>query len=319
MANFHLVSYIVFEVIALLGILLNLAQITLIIRHKNTKIPFDISVLGLCVADLFSLIIWLSIYIYRHLLENKVVLFSKDYVFIMSLGGFFVLASSSLFQTVFIAMQRVLAVFLPLKFRICFTRKSCFACLVIIWLMSFLVGFLATRFKFYKIFSVSVLACGASLIFCYIIVCLGVYRQSKTASSMSVSNRSQNRNNKRTIIYCVIVTMLYMICTFPIAILLGWIGIRDDVYQETAALWLMELNPVSNSLLYFVFNSRKQMKSWSNLCCCCCSCLQRQNRIDRTLAQGSTARSYTIELSDMQKEPPLSVHGRGNASFVNER
>ena len=301
MANFKLVSYIVFEVIALLGILFNLAQITFIIRHKNTKIPFDISVLGLCVADLFSVIIWLSIYIYRHLLENKVVLFRQKYVFIISLGGFFVLASSSLFHTLFIAMQRVFAVFFPLKFRIFFTRKSCFACLVVIWFVSFLVGFLATRFEFYKVFSVSVLACGVSLIFCYIFVCLGVYRQSKTISSMTVSNRSQNRNNKRTIIYCVMVTVLYIICTFPVAILLGWIGIRDDVYLEAAALWLMELNPVSNSLLYFVLNSRKQMKSWSNLCCCCCSCLQRQNRIDRMLARGSTSRSCTIELSDMQK------------------
>lgn len=315
MAKFKLVPYTVFEIIALFGIFFNSGQISLMIRHENTKIPFDISVLGLCFADLFSVMIWLLIYIYRHLLENKVVLFSREYVFIICSGGFFVLASSSLFHTLFIAIQRVFAVFFPRKFRIYFTRGSCFACLVFIWLVSFVAGFLATRYNFYKIFSVCVLACGGLLVVCSIIICLGTYRQSKTVSSMSVSARGQNRSNKRTIIYCIIITMLYVFSTFPIAILLGWIDSRDDFYLETAALWLMELNPVFNSLLYFTFNKCKQIKNWSDLLCCCDS--QRQNRVNRTLARRSTVRS-DIELTEIQREPRSSVLGRGNASYVAE-
>ena len=263
--------------------LLNFVQIALMIRHKRTKTPFDISVIGVCIADLIAALLWFILSLCRYVFKVK----SRYYGIIMD-AGLILSIVSSLLSTLFIAVQRSFAVFSPFKFRICFTRQRCLICLVIIWMTSILVSFLVKYLGNFHIYSAFVLACGCLLIMCYLILCRTVHRQRHIVSSNTVPNR--NRNNRKTMLYCVLITITFVLCTFPLAFVLGKIVKSTNAYLQNLFRWLMALNPVFDSLLYFIFNR--------NVLCCC---IQSPMRSDTNGNKESAKGFCNVELAEMQR------------------
>ena len=132
-------------------------------------------------------------------------------------------------QPLFIGMQRVLATFFLSNFNLISNRGVILLAFVLFdSCLSIHVGFLAIRFNRYKIFSVVVLALRGLLVVYYLYhhfsgcVPARRYQQGEKLPSMSVSIGSQSRNNKRTIIYRVIVTRLYALSALPTANGLDW-------------------------------------------------------------------------------------------------
>ena len=280
--------------------LLNSVQIALMIRHKRTKTPFDISMIGVCIADLIASLLWfitsLSTYVFK--------VYSR-YYFIMMDAGLILSIVSSLLSTLFIAVQRSFAVFSPFKFRTYFTRQRCLKCLVFIWITSILVSFLVKYLGNFHIYSVVVLACGCLLVMCYLILCRTVHKQRHIVSSNTVQNRS--RHNRKTMLYCVLITITFVVCTFPLALLLGNIVKSPKAYLQILVRWLMALNPVFDSLLYFIFNR--------NVLCCW---IQSPERSNINGNKESTKRFGDVELGEMQRNIHHNASGRINANHVNE-
>ena len=202
-------------------------------------------------------------------------------------------------------MQRSFAVFSPFKFRICFTSQRCFICLVFIWMTSFLVSFLVEYLGNFQIFSAFVLVCGCLLIMCYLILCRTVHRQRHIVSSSSVPNR--NRNNRKTMLYCALITITFVLCTFPLALVFGEMVKSTNAHLQGLFRWLMALNPVFDSLLYFIFNR--------NVLCCW---IQSPRRSDTNGNKESAKGLGDAGLTEMQRNIHNNTSGSVNANHVNE-
>lgn len=312
MANHGIVDYIVFEVMGSVGILLNSAQFAVMIRRKNTKSQFDISILGLCVADLITAVIWFLLYVGRHLLINKVTAVNEKYLDIFSDAGLNLSFASSLLHTLFIAAQRSVAVFSPFKCRVYFTRRRCSYCLFLIWMMSILVSFLVTYFQKFHIMSIMIIVCACLLAVCYTILCCAIKRQSTIFTSVPAQNGREN--DHKVMAYCVFITIVFVLCTVPFGLYIGDFIIIKNSYLRSALKWLMLFNMIFDSLLYFIFRRNESMTCHSALCGCCCS--PRPERSDGNFNRGSGATSCDVQLTEIPGSPYPRTKGCVNASHV---
>ena len=312
MASHREVECMVFEVMGSLGIVLNSAQLAVMIRRKNTKSPFDISILGLCTADLITAVMWLLLYVGRHLLLNKVVAINEEYLDIFSDAGLNLSFASSLLHTLFIAAQRSFAVFFPFKFRIYCTKRRCGYCLLLIWMMSMLVSFLVTYFQKFIIMSIVIIVCGCLLVVCYAILCCAINRQSTILASVSAHNRREN--NHKTVAYCAFVTMAFVLCTVPFALYIDDLIIIKSFYLRSSLKWLMLLNVIIDSLLYFLFRRNEKMTCYSALCGCYCSPRPERREGNANMESGGT--SGDVQLEEIPASPYPGIRGCVNASYI---
>ena len=315
MASFFIIDTIVLEIIGSVGILSNSLQLALMIRRKHTKTPFDISVLGLCIADLLSAMLWFSFHFCLHLYLSKKITMNYEHYYITSRAGLTLSVTSSFLHTLFIAVQRSFAVFLPFRFRIYFTRQRCLICLVFIWLMSILTAFLVPFFRSYTIISLVIINCGWMLVVCYAVLCYVVYRQRAVVTSIAAHNRNRNQTNRKTMAYCVLVTISFLICTFPFALLWGEFLKSTNLYFHYAAVWPLGLNAVFDSLLYFMFRRNKNMTCYTSCCGHCCS--PRKGGRDDDVANSN--RISTRTLGDIKLTTiPRNVYlgGSGNTKAM---
>ena len=292
------------ESIGIVAFLLNSVQAFLILRQKKTKTPFDISVLGVCIADLIALVSFLINFICVDLLTHNVATFDWRYPHYVSIAGFYFSMAASLFLTLFIAIQRLFAVFSPLKFRIVFTRRRCCYCLIFILIMSILPCLHASSFENIDMFLYSVIMCGCLLIVCYIVICSTVYKRRECISAIA---QYQTRRTIRTLKYCVLITISFIMCTLPFSILC--------IIKESpkSILFLILLNPLFNSLLYFVFNYRKPQT-----CCTFCYSYRCCNGLSHrrvNISGESERRSGCFVLTKMHRN---HFSRRGNGNYVSD-
>ena len=295
-----------------LGILLNSIQLAVMIQCKNIKSPFDISILGLCTADLITAVSWFLLYVGRHLLLNKVMAINEKYLYIFFDTGLNLSFASSLLHTLFIAAQRSFAVFFPFKFRIYCTKRRCSYCLLLIWMMSMLVSFLVTYFQKFIIMSIVIIICACLLVVCYAILCCVINRQSTILTSVSVNNRREN--NDKTMAYCAFVTMVFVFCTVPFALYIDDLIVIKNLYVRSSLKWLMLLNVIIDSFLYFIFRRNEKMTCYSALCGCCCSL--RPERRDRNANIGSGGTTGDVQLVEIPGSPFPETRGCVNASYI---
>ena len=315
MASFFVIYTIVLEIIGSLGILSNSLQLALMIRRKHTKTPFDISVFGLCIADLMSAILWFSFHLCLHLYLTKKITLNSKYYYIISNAGLTLSVTSSFLHTLFIAVQRSFAVFLPFRFRIYFTRQRCLICLVFIWLMSILTAFLVPFFRSYTIISLVIINCGWMLVVCYSLLCWVVYRQRAAVTSIAAHNRNRNQTNRKTMAYCVLVTISFIICTFPFALLWGEFFKSTNLYFQYAVRWPVGLNAVFDSLLYFMFRRNENMTCYISLCSQCC--LPRKRGRDDDVANRNRISARTIGDINLTAIPRnVYLDGSGNMNTM---
>ena len=282
-------------VIGLIGIVLNVIQLFLIIHGKKITLAFDLTILSLNIADVLVAIASTlkSIYIYFTLTDVSTL--ERTVSTAIEIGIDFCIFSS-FFHALFIAMQRFFAVFFPIKFRISFTKRRCIAGLVAIWIFSILMTAVPYLVKSIGLFHpVIVIVIDALLTTFYVIICCRVYYQRRAVSSTKVSTR-QDQNNW-TLQYSAIVTIAFVICTFPYAVVeiqyfsVNIVPFREN-FEITLALQLtylmIMLNPAIDPVLYFIVYCRQRisrqylrccnrkeatMETRSRHRCGCCSCV----------------------------------------------
>ena len=205
--------------------------------------------------------------------------------------GFNLSLWSSIWHSIFIAIQRFLATFYPMKFRIYYTRKHCIAGLIIVWILSILLTALPfiDIIIFIHVPPFLIIVSDLCLITLYVMICCRVYYKRRQLSSTMASFRHQQNN--WTLQYSVLVTTVFILCTFPTAVShLRWIAGGSNLsleynveYFVTSSLFY--LNPALDSVLFFIANYKQKI---------CCQSLRCSNREEVTLNMSFQCGSCSI-------------------------
>lgn len=261
MSVFFQASYFISEAIALSGIALNTFQIVATFRGKRKKAPFDLSVISLSIADIFSSCFTLFFMIYWHLIHNDFIPHTTAVtsVSIVCLQFSFF---SSMFHLVFIAVQRVFAVISPLAFRSRFTTKFCYRSMKIIWALSLTSSVLNVFVATHDIIGYVVLASEVLLAVTYSITCCVVKKNDGKFRSMRSIEQKKCSAFRKIFLYSISMTFAFILCTLPSALYATRAIQRvDPSYVYEWVRWMFYLNPTVDSLLYFYFKKGKAQSS----------------------------------------------------------
>ena len=251
------------------------------IYKKKTKLAFDKTLLSLAFADLLSSLFW-----------GVFLLNGYYHLFMITMIGSFFSITSSLLHAVFIATERFFAVFFPIKFRIYFTWKYCAVCLLIVWLISLSLSCVVSAFSNLSAMSYIIFPSGGLLVVFYSMICYRVHLQRRSAVVMSTGSHLQDDSTSRILVYSVLITAVFLLCTMPFAVLA-----HGTALKNCYAFIMISLNPVFDAVTYFAFNYSKK-----HGCCRYChrmtdSC---QARIVVTLQATSVANSEQPQIRDSQ-------------------
>ena len=255
------------------GMILNMLQLILMVRSKKTKLAFDITILSLDIADIFASICFIMDGVYEYFSLDGIIIFSKTLRRIASIGLYFSIYSS-FFHALLIAMQRLFAVFFPMKFQKHFTKRSCITCLVITWILSLILSVLTNFFKFSRaLLPRMIVSIGVLLSMFYIMICWRLHSQRRRVYDRRSSTLV--RRNNWVLQYSVIVTVGFVACTFPFGILLirrstGTFNSPKEMFEISRQLriasMIITLNPTLDTLLYLIAHYKRKFSFSTFLC-----------------------------------------------------
>ena len=231
-----------FVVIGMTGVALNALEMIMILKGGQYRVPFQMSVLSLAVADLLAslsvafcsaLVLILKLpYPYPEMLINayiRTIIFSSI---------------SSQLHVILIAIQRLMAVLLPFSCKRILTPARCSLLLALIWIISSAVPGL-TKENFY--ITPFILVTSVVIAFSYAFI---VYR---IRNRPVVATRDSSTGSD-VILYSGILFLLFVVCFFPYVIFHIIYGTEKEHNGPWIAVYyLYWLNTVTNPIVYFLF------------------------------------------------------------------
>ena len=257
--------------------------VTFLAARELRRRPSDLFILNLAVADLIFLTTfqpWLT-----HVLNQKAVLtFEAEYYVYESLGCFVNLSSQH--AIMLIAIDRLLAVVLPLRYKTLVTRKVIYISIIISWtfaLLFSLVNYFAYIFKFYLTFLgfwtsfQLVLMLGIILIYTFIFTTtLKMIRKSLRQRGMF---HLQNEHIQYRTVFKITLNTMILVCLFyttflPIIISIGHRSLVLELgneYQMVTRSWIYSFSSLNSCINPFIYALRtKRFKKasfrfWCNI------------------------------------------------------
>ena len=248
-------------ILGTMAFITNFLQLSVTIRKRQYLLPFDVSVLSLCMADVVTSVgvLVFSTLAFIHVYEpiSEFMLINMPIVLTFAV-------TSSAFHVSFIAIQRLLAVSKPIKFRILFKRRHCMLMLISIWILSALLTYPwkdpSTMIAMKCIFILS----ASTLIPCYLFLCWHMKKNRSVPSS-------SNAVNQKVYIHSLAVTILFLVCKIP-PIVYAFMYTTSDVFRLVSEFFFY-LNASLNPIIYFYLNRCNLRR--------CLKCLGR-NKVDCT-------------------------------------
>lgn len=232
------------------GIFANGLLISIIHKNKNRKTVFQITIFSLGIADFLVSLILAYSGIYFICEDMK--LFPHSQLFLrVFLGNLIFCQTSSFFHVLFIAAERLLAVFYPLRFRHVFTKKMCITVLAILWAASFpvtLVHYTDLRY----VYKPMTLFCAIFLICSYSAICIRLTRRSSSIIARRVS-KEDNSSLRKIVAHSLVVSIAFLVCIFP-----NLIVSNIDSVLGIVARFLLAGNVLINPIVYFLFAHYKE-------------------------------------------------------------
>ena len=281
-ASLFLVSFTSLQTI--IGSLSNgFVIITFLAARELRRRPSDLFILNLAVADLVFLTTfqpWLT-----HVLNQKAVItFEAAYYVYESLGCFVNLSSQH--AIMLIAIDRLIAVVLHLRYETLVTRKVIYILIIISWTIALIIGaldFFAYVFKFYLkflgfwTFFQLVLILGIILIYTFIFTTT-LKKSRKSLTQRRMFHLQNERIRYRTVFKITLNTMI-LVCLFyatflPIIIYIWhWSLVLelDSKYQIVTRSWIYSFSSLNSCINPFIYALRtKRFKKascrfWCNI------------------------------------------------------
>ena len=252
------------------GFLFNILEFIVILRQKKQKEKFGLTLASLCIADIIgslSLGVTGGLRLLKYSGPESFAIYEKTTTALLWRAGHGSLQFSvgtSFMHIVFIAIQRLFAVLMPLKFQANFTYARCAAGVIITWLVMFIYGTLVTLvfnpFIHYLSFC-SVLVMELILIITYGAITFKTWKDDKKRASLKSKSSSQGSTDDathRVLFHSLAVTLAFLICTMPHSIF--YIYVKIHRLQPTHNLnayhvvnVLISINPFLDPLIYFFF------------------------------------------------------------------
>lgn len=245
------------------GLVFNILELIVLIQQKKQKTIFGLTLTSLCIADIFgSLTLGLSggFRLIEYSGPETITIYKKTSMAIIWMAGHGALLFSvgtSFMHIVIISIQRVFAVFLPIKFRTTFTYAHCLAVILLTWLLMFVYGTIAFFFS-KAILAVSyymVLVFGITLVVCYAAVSYKLWVKSKERKILLRANFGANTYNstKRVVLHSISVTVAFLICTVPHSVLYIFFYKTQSLAAYHFVNCVITINPLLDPLIYFFF------------------------------------------------------------------
>ena len=222
------------------GVILNGCQIALLLYQKRTKVPFEISLLSLAIADFLTSLIPSIIHIFK-LLQPALYLLIIVYIYYAS-------SMTSAFQLGFIAFQRLVAVLYPHRYHSLITRRCCITATCIMWLISFLLIlpiFIKANHLYMTFYFHIPLLAGAAIFVSYFMLNYQLLKH----RNRSVANQLWNKH-RRILIYSTTITVVFLLSTLPYAI--AHVYFKQDATFRNATSYMYIFHVIFNPLLYFL-------------------------------------------------------------------
>ena len=231
--------------LGILGFVLNIVQIILICKQKKEKSAFVLTILSLSCADGLAALAVLIYETYWFLAAHRIIPPSMQFLWIF-LGIVIFSQTASFCHLMFIALERFVAVFYPMRLASVFSRNHCTFGLVIIWVSSAIpvVTFQFTRTGHFNKLIVQI--CALSLIIVYTAICIKVNMRPRFVTP-SVEPSSRPPTNRRLIIHSISVSLAFIIFAFPYSLT----DMRNEAEHRVPVLLLIS-NSSIDPLLYFL-------------------------------------------------------------------
>ena len=221
------------------GVILNVIQIAMLLYQKKTKIPFEISLISLALADFLASLLPMILHLFR--------LKSLLYLIIIA-DIYYASCMTSSFLLGFIAFQRLIAVRYPHKYSVLLTRRRCIITICLMWLVScaLIIPLLFKPGTFYDIIYLHIpWLAGAVICVSYAILNYHLLKQ----RNQFVTNQSWNRHRK-ILLYSTTVTIVFLLSTIPFTFSVMHLP-RNHSFRNVAE-YVYVFHVIFNPLLYFV-------------------------------------------------------------------
>ncbi len=240
------------------GIIANIAQFVLVYRDKTSReTVFNMILQSLCIADLLLS----GFLLYRgviHLLHVFMVIddsWLRD-LFSRVNAAFAFYLTSAFLHVVFIAIVRVIAVLVPLKFKQIITRSRCKFSMIFLWTLSIGSAIVVGLTDGFEVLSYLAITTSFLLFITYSIIC---YRMCKKRSNISQGNEQMQINRRRSdrnvFLYSVALSVTFSVCFVPESLSLF---IEFPPFLYLISSFLYAINPFLDTLLYFFHNYHKR-------------------------------------------------------------
>ena len=235
-----------FIAIGVAGIAMNALEIIMILKGGQYRLPFQMSLLSLAVADMLaalSLTLW----------SNFVLLLKLGYPVPKMLTYYYIRAVifssiSSQLHVIFITIQRMIAVLLPFSCKRILTQFRCFLVLALLWIAS--LGATGLINDIPDTVALTIIT-GVLIAFSYAFI---VYR---IRNRPVVVTRDSSLGSDVTL-YSGILFLLFVACYFPFSFFHIIHGAeKGNSGQFIAVYYFYWLNTLTNPVVYCLFKSFK--------------------------------------------------------------
>ena len=238
--------------LACLGLAANMIQTVVCIARRRYRTNFDISLISLSIADIISCVIFT-------LFGIAEIVYSHPFAKVMTKALDFAVITMFT-HIIFIAVQRLLAVIYPLRINWLLRRSRFYFLLAFTWVTACFYGLISdlVNVDHMRVNSYTILVSGSALIALY----TGIsYTTTRNGRSLQNAGQVHNRRRNSTVLlHSFLVTMNFVTCFFPFAIV--YLFVTPERISSLVIDMLVALNPLLDSVAYFYMRhcTRKQTR-----------------------------------------------------------
>ena len=227
--------------LACLGLIANVIQTFFCITRRKYRTNFEVSLISLSIADLIS-----SVTFALYGIAEVVYL----YPFVKAMTKALDFTVITMFMhIIFIAVQRLLAVIYPLRIKLILSTNRFYLLLTLTWVTACFYGLINILVKVdhVRVNCYMILVFGSAIIALY--TGISYTAAMKSRSLQSAGQIHSRRRNSTVLLHSFLVTMNFVTCFFPFAIV--YLFVTPERISRLVIDMLVTLNPFLDSVAYF--------------------------------------------------------------------
>ena len=238
-------------VIGILGLIANVFQAAYCKIMKKHKTDFEMSLISLCLADIFTSLTLIG------LGSVEITFKLKVYYFVMNilLNSFGI---TMFIHTILIAAQRLIAVVYPLRVKIILSKRRFYVLLALTWILgcTYGIGIAFAVKTFIRVNCYVIFVSSIALMTLYAGISFKTYRKDKV--SRHLTRREDRRRSRAVLLHSFLVTTAFIICFVPFAIHYLFIENLKPIFILFDLL--VSINPLLDAVVYFYIKHCRRNK-----------------------------------------------------------